>query len=66
MCCQQGGVRKIFSPGWQTFDCGCGCGSFTRRFVSSKEEREGIQEYKAQLEKEIAAVEEHLAKLKNK
>lgn len=44
--------------------CGCGCGSFPRRFVSGKEERERLERYKDQLKKELEGVDERLEELK--
>ncbi len=38
---------------------GC-CGGGFRRFYTEKEKREQLERYKAELEKELAAVEEHL------
>jgi hypothetical protein len=40
--------------------CGCGCGHSFRRFFSSQEERERLENYRDQLKKELAAVEERL------
>ncbi len=46
--------------------CGCGCGSFVRRFISKKEEKEMLEEYKDQLKKELVAVEERIKDFKGK
>jgi len=40
--------------------CGRGCGLSFRRFFSSKEERECLESYKDQLQKELAGVEERI------
>ncbi|TET23605.1 MAG: hypothetical protein E3J71_01660 [Candidatus Stahlbacteria bacterium] len=41
--------------------CGCGHGCYgVRRFYTAQEKREHLERYKEQLEKELAAVEEHL------
>jgi len=40
--------------------CGCGCGPSFRRFFSPKEEEEWLENYRAQLKNELAAVEERL------
>ncbi len=46
--------------------CDCGCGLSLRKFVSSQEELECLENYRDQLKKELAGVEEHLAKLQDK
>ena len=46
--------------------CGCGCGPSFRRFLSSKEEQEGLETYKDELKKELAGVEERIKELKGK
>jgi coproporphyrinogen III oxidase-like Fe-S oxidoreductase len=45
---------------------GCGCGSFSRRFVTNKEEQEWLEEYKKQLQNELAGVEERMQEIKKK
>jgi len=40
--------------------CGCGCGPGFRRFFSSQEERERLENYREQLKKELAGVEERI------
>ena len=45
---------------------GCGCGSFSRRFVTGKEEQEWLEEYKKQLQNELAGVEERMQEIKKK
>ena len=46
--------------------CGCGCGTFIRRFISTKEELERLERYRDQLKDEIAGVEERIRELKGK
>ena len=46
--------------------CRCGCGPSFRRFLSSKEEQEGLETYKDELKKELAGVEERIKELKGK
>lgn len=61
MCCEPRSGRKAFA----VWACGpeC-CGTpFFRSFASSKERREWLEEYKAQLEKELAGVEERIQDL---
>jgi len=66
MCCESGGDQRGFRRGGHTSGrCGCGCGPFPRRFVSAKEEQGWLKEYKDQLKKELAAVEEHLKEPKS-
>jgi len=50
----------------RTVGCGCGCGPSFRRFVSAKEEQERLEDYRDQLKKELAGVEEHIQELKGK
>lgn len=66
MCCQpgerhQGMQIKAIPIG----DC-CGSSQFSRRFFSSEEEKTILEEYKEQLSKELAGVEEQISKLKKK
>ena len=44
--------------------CGCGCGTFSRRFLTEKEKKERLEEYKAQLKRELEGVEEHIQEFK--
>jgi glutathione S-transferase len=47
--------------------CGCcGCGPSFRRFFSSKEEKEWLENYRDQLKKELAGLEERLKERKEK
>jgi len=47
--------------------CGCcGCGPSFRRFFSAKEEEERMENYRDQLKKELAGVEERLKECKEK
>ena len=41
--------------------CGCGCGPSFRRFFSSEEKRECLENYRDQLKKELAGVEERIS-----
>ncbi len=47
-------------------DCGCGCGVLFRRFISAKEEQERLENYRDQLKKELAGLEERIQELKVK
>ncbi len=40
--------------------CGCGCDSGFRRFYSTREERECLEIYRDQLQKELAGLEERI------
>ena len=64
MMCQPRG-RQTGSGGWGC-GCGCGCGTFTRRFMSAREEQERLEEYREELKKELAGVEERIQELKGK
>lgn len=66
MCCETNEYQRGFNPRKYAFGCCCGCGSSFRRFMSAKEERERIEDYREQLKKELAAVEEHLKEIKSK
>jgi len=45
--------------------CGCGCdGFFHRHYFSKLEEKEWLEEYRDELKKELAGVEERLKELK--
>ena len=48
--------------------CGCGCGghSFRRRFVTKEERIAQLEEYLDSLQKETQAVQERIAKMKEK
>ena len=46
--------------------CGCGCGPGFRRFFSNQEERECLENYRDQLKKELAGVEERIKECKCK
>ena len=38
--------------------CGCGCGGFKRRFWTAQEKRDCLDAYKAELTKELTALDE--------
>ena len=44
--------------------CGCGCGPGFRRFVSPQEEREWLESYRDQLNKELGGVDDRIEKSK--
>jgi len=46
--------------------CGCGCVPLNRGFFSAKEEKECLEAYMDQLQKELAGVEERIEDLKKK
>jgi hypothetical protein len=66
MCCGQKEHQRSFSnlKHASTCECECGCGHSFRRYVSSGEKQELLEEYKNQLEKELAAVDEQLTEIK--
>jgi predicted transcriptional regulator len=56
-------------PHQETESCGCGChdeshGHHKRRFLTKEEKIEKLQKYAEELEKELAAVQEHIKELK--
>jgi hypothetical protein len=61
--CQPGRGQRGFAA--SQCDCSCGCGSF-RRFISAKEQQEWLEEYRDQLRKELAGVEERIQEFKSK
>lgn len=44
--------------------CNCECGHSLRHYLSAKEKQENLEEYKDQLKKELAAVDEHLGEIR--
>lgn len=63
--CQSGGSQRRVGPGGCNCGCcGCGCGSFFRRFITKEEEEERLEEYRKQLKKELAGLEQRLQELK--
>ena len=47
--------------------CGCcGCGSFSRRFITRKERLAYLEDYKDELKRELEGVEEKISELKGK
>ena len=62
--CQPRAAAKSGGMGGCTCGCcGCGCGPSFRRFFSAREERESLESYKDQLQKELAGVEERIKEL---
>jgi len=59
MCCQTNIPRQASRQS----SCDCGCGDFPRHFLSAQEKKEGLEEYQKQVEKELAAVKEHIKEL---
>ena len=66
MCQPRGSQGAQVAGGCTCGCCGCGCGMFFRRFVSAKEEQERLEEYRDQLKKELAGVEDRIQELKGK
>ncbi len=63
MCDSRRGRRGFGAWG---SDCGCGCGVLFRRFISAKEKQERLEDYKEELKKELAGIEERIQELKAK
>jgi len=62
MCCTRESQGAL-----ETCECSHGGhGMFVRRFVSAKEERARLEEYRDQLKNELAGVEERIQELKGK
>jgi len=71
MCCGTGLRERGCSCGsGHAGPCSCGCcsghGAFVRRFISKEEKRERLEEYRDQLKKELAGVEERIQELECK
>ena len=66
MCQTRGSQRTLGARGCNCGCCGCGCGTILRRFISAQEEQERLEEYRDQLQKELAGVEECIQELKSK
>ncbi len=59
------GVHQRTFEAWGC-NCGCGSGIFFRRFISKKEKKEILEDYKDQLKMELSGVEERIQEIKNK
>lgn len=66
MCCQPAFSPRRQEWAMRTGSCDCGCIPFFRRFYSSKEELEGLEDYRDQLKKELAGVDERIRENKGK
>ncbi len=66
MCCRQKGHQRNIRYLNHVSVCECGCEHSFRCFVSAKEKQEFLEEYKHQLENELASVDEHLGEIKRK
>jgi hypothetical protein len=64
MCQPRGGQTYSGRSGCACGCCGCGCGPSFRRFFSNKEEKECLEDYKEQLRRELAGVEDRIKELK--
>ena len=58
--CQPNKAFRTSGVAGCTCGCGCGCGPGFRRFFSSWEERECLDNYSDQLKKELAGVEQRI------
>ena len=66
MCQPRRGPESTGGWGCTCGCCGCGCAPSFRRFFSSREMEECLENYRDQLKKELAGVEERLEELKSK
>ncbi|WP_406655522.1 hypothetical protein V7O62_06950 [Methanolobus sp. ZRKC2] len=66
MCCGQKEHQRDFGHLKHASACECECGHSFRRFVSAREKQELLEDYKDQLEKELAAVNECLGEIKGR
>ena len=66
MCQSTPSQRPMGVAGCTCGCCGCGCGQGFRRFFSRKEELECVENYRDQLKKELAGVEERIKESKGK
>ena len=60
--CKQGSARVYVGM----LDCGCESGPAFRRYFSTKEEKDCLENYKDQLEKELAGVRERIEEIEKK
>lgn len=58
MCQPKTAPRFIGLNGCTCGCCGCGCGPGFSRFFSTEKEKESLENYRDQLKKELAGVEE--------
>lgn len=58
MCQIKTAPRPRFLAGCTCGCCGCGCGPGVRRFFFTRDEQERLENYRDQLKKELAGVEE--------
>lgn len=65
MCCDPRDAKRMLSACECTPTC-CESGAFRRRFRTSDEEAEQLKEYKTELEREIAGIDERIRELKGK
>ncbi len=63
MCQPSGSQSTSGVRGCNCGCCGCGCGPFFRRFITEKEKKERLEEYKEQLKKELEGVEERIQEI---
>jgi glutathione S-transferase len=63
--CQPGSGHRHTGMGRCTCGC-CSCGPSFRRFFTAKEEEEWMENYRDQLKKELAGLEERLKERKEK
>jgi hypothetical protein len=63
MCCKPRDIQRAHDAS-EFFSCCCTPHIFFRRFISSKEKQQRLEEYKADLEREIAGLEERIEELK--
>ncbi len=64
--CQPGTSRMpIRNRGCSCGCCGCGCGILNRRFITRNEELDSLKEYKEEIVRELAGVEERMLELDN-
>jgi hypothetical protein len=65
MCCEPSTGRRAFGVWACGPDC-CGGSPFSRRFVTSKERQECLEEYRDQLENELAGVKQRIQEIEGK
>lgn len=50
--------------GYNSGCCGCGCGPLLRRFLTTEEQLERLKNYREQLAKDLAAIQERISEFK--
>lgn len=64
MCQPRVSQQYVHMAGCNCGCCGCGCGPPFRAFIATEEQLERLKNYRDQLEKELAGVQERIGEIK--